>query len=318
MLCIEPLRYSAELRERIAVFADADYLDAPTHAALVEALQRAPYQALLVRLGVAIDDAVLAATPALRVVATPTTGLDHIDLDACARRGVLVVSLKSETAFLDSIKSTAEHTWALLLALSRHLPAAAADVSAGHWRREPFLADELDGKTLGVVGCGRLGRMVASYGLAFGMAVLVHDADPDALARVPAGARVVDTDAVLAQSDVVSLHLPLDEKTQGWLSAERIARMKHGAWLVNTARGELVDEPALLVAIGSGAIGAFAADVLAGDSTWEHGVPTEHPLVEAARAGRRVILTPHMGGYGRQAIQNTRRFIIERVAEQMG
>jgi D-3-phosphoglycerate dehydrogenase len=315
-LHVEPARYDEDVRVLIEAVAAVDYVECSGQPELLAAIAAAPYDALFVRLGLAVDAAVLEAAPTLKWVVTPTTGLDHVDLGEAERRGVEVISLRGETAFLETISSTAEHTWALLLALCRRLPAAHGDVIHGHWRREPFLARELSGRTLGVVGCGRLGRMVAGFGLAFAMKVLVHDHNPENLARAPAGVEPVGLDQLLDTSDVVSLHLPLNESTRGFLSAERLARMRPGALLLNTARGELVDEAALLDALRSGRLAGAALDVLSGDSRWNGRVPDGHPLVAYAResAQYNLVLSPHVGGYGRTALSSTRRFVAQKFA----
>lgn len=307
-LCLEPEHYDAETRALLGQVTALDDAHCESGAELVAALGQAPYEAVFVRLGLAMDQAALAAAPRMRFIVTPTTGVDHIDVEAAERRGVRVISLRGATSFLDSIRSTAEHTWALLLALFRHLPAAHADVLEGRWRRAPFLAEELSGRTLGIVGCGRLGSMVARYGLAFGMRVVCHDLKTD----VPDGAQWVALDDLLGAADVVSLHLPLGAATRGFLSAPRLGRMKRGALLINTSRGEIVNEEALLDALRRGHLGGAALDVLAGDSRWPDGGPgPTHPLIAYARSNRNLVLTPHMGGYGRQSISRTRKFVAQ-------
>ena len=312
ILHVEPRRYGSELRAQLAAAGQVDYVECATHDDYLTALAAAPYEAVFVRLGVRTDASALAAAPALRFVVTPTTGLDHVDVTAAEARGITVISLRGETEFLATIKSTAEHTWALLLALVRRLPAAVEDVKQGRWRREPFLADELDGATLGILGYGRLGRIVAGYGVAFGMRVLAHDIDAAAVAAAPPPVQAVGLDRLLAESDVLSVHLPLDASTRGFLSAARIAAMKPGAYLVNTARGELVDEPALLAALATGTLAGAALDVLAGDGGWgEDALPADHALLRFARQHDTLLISPHVGGYGLHSINRTRAFVTE-------
>jgi D-3-phosphoglycerate dehydrogenase / 2-oxoglutarate reductase len=321
ILNVEPRRYDEDLRGLLATAGEVDYVQCSCQDDFGRALATAPYSAAVVRLGLAVDAAAMNAAPNLRWLVTPTTGLDHIDLDEAARRGIEVISLHRETEFLASIRSTAEHTWSLLLAVVRNLPRALDDVRQGHWRREPFLAGELDGKTLGVIGYGRLGRIVARYGMAFFMRVIATDTDPRALVGAPTGVEPVDLDTLLASSDVVSLHIPLVAGTRGFLSAARIQQMKRGAVLVNTSRGELVDEMALLAALRGGHLAGAALDVLAGDSQWnEDGLPPDHALVEYARAAGNLLITPHMGGYGATALRRTRehvtRLLLRRISMQ--
>lgn len=315
VLNVEPLRYGGPLRDLLGTAGEVDYAEVADEAALLEALAGAPYEALFTRLGLAVGAPALAACPTLRWVVTPTTGVDHLDLHALEAAGVRVVSLRGETGFLRAVRSTAEHTWALLLALVRRLPAAHGDVLAGGWRREPFLASELQGKRLGLVGVGRLGGMVAAYGAAFRMRVCGFERDPAALAAAEAPVEAVSLEELLRTSDVVSLHLPLNGETVGFLGARRLGAMKPGALLVNTARGELVEEAALLEALESGRLGGAALDVLCGDGIWAGRVPDPHPLVDYARRRENLILTPHVGGYGRDSIAATRRFVTQKFLE---
>ena len=285
------------------------------------ARQGSPFAALFVRLGLAIDGALLAGSPGLKWVVTPTTGLDHIDVQAAERLGIRVLSLKGRTEFLRTVTSTAELTMALLLALVRRLPAAHADVLAGGWRRAPFAGQQLRGLTLGVVGLGRLGSQVAVYARAFEMSVLACDERDAAFNDGPFDLSFVQRrrlDALLAGSDVVSLHLPLEPRNRHILDAGHIARMRPGALLVNTARGELVDEGALLDALRLGALGGAALDVLEGDSRWEGRSPPAHPLLEYARGADNLVLTPHIGGYSRDAIVATRAHMAGVFCQEIG
>src|SRR6185312_4409684 len=157
---------------------------------------------------------VMDAGKRLRAIVTATTGLDHIDLDEAKRRGIAVLSLRGETEFLESVTATAEHTWGLLLALVRKVAPAFDDIRKGNWQRDNFVGCTLSGRTLGVVGYGRLGRMVARYGQAFGMNVIVNDIAP---ARLDAGIRSCSLAELLGNSDAVSLHVPLNDTTRGMI-----------------------------------------------------------------------------------------------------
>lgn len=311
ILNVEPLRYDMDLRGRLASLGRVDYRECETQHDLERALASADYEALFVRLGLAVTARTLETAPSLRFVATPTTGLDHLDLDACAARAVAVLSLRGEEALLRTVRSTAEHTWGLLLALCRRIPWAHADVLAGHWRREPFLAEELSGKTLGIVGLGRLGRMVAGYGLAFGMQVIANDVREDAFAEAPPTVRRVTLVDLLPASDVVSLHVPLDESTTGLIGPLQLGSMRREAVLVNTSRGEVIDEAALAQALALEKLGGAALDVLAGDSRWPASGPPRSSLVDLARSCNRLLITPHVGGYGRASLARTRCHLVE-------
>jgi D-3-phosphoglycerate dehydrogenase len=277
------------------VLADLD------RAGLIAAL--ADVDVLWVRLRTRIDADVLAAAPRLRILATNTTGLTHVDLDACAARGVQVVCLRGETDFLKDIHATAEHTLALVLALLRRLPAAFRHVESGGWDRDPFRGGEIHGKTFGIVGYGRLGRLVGGLAAAFGARVLAFD---PYVSEVGPGVEKVGLDELLAASDIVSLHVALTPETTGWFDAAKIARMRRGALLVNTARGEVLDEAAVLAALEGGHLGGGAFDVLTGERSSGMG---HHPFVRLAREGGPVVVTPHIGGATWESTHKTEDFL---------
>ena len=279
-------------------------------AELADALREGAHEVLFVRLGTPVTMRTVTDAPALRLVVTPTTGLDHLDVAGLQAAGVRVLSLRDARAAITEVHATAEHTWALLLACVRHLPRAHADVAEGGWRRPLFLGTELAGRTIGIVGHGRLGRRVAGYARAFGMHVLVHDIDPAALEGLAPDTTAVDADTLLRSADVVSIHLPLDASTRGWLDAARIALLRPGAVVVNTARGEIVDESALAGALAEGRLGGVAVDVLADDATWEATTGTS-PLLALLSTAANLVVTPHIGGWARDAVATTRRIVTD-------
>jgi glyoxylate reductase len=225
-----------------------------------------------------IDREVIAGAPKLRVVANVAVGYDNIDLQAAQAAGVAVCNTPG---VLD--ETTADLAFALILAASRLLGQAEGDLRAGRWTGwgvDQYLGQDVHGATLGVVGYGRIGRAVARRGEGFGMRVLHHS-------RRPSGqpGYVAELDTLLRQSDVVSLHLPLDDGTRRLLDSRRLALMKSTAVLVNTSRGPVVDEEALAVALEEGRIFAAGLDVFERE-------PEVHPRLLAAP---RTVLTPHIG-----------------------
>jgi D-3-phosphoglycerate dehydrogenase len=277
-----------------------------------EGLARAfgEYDAVWFRLAHRIDAALLGARPRCKVLATPVTGLDHIDLDACRARGVRVVSLRGEVEFLKNVRATAELTVGLVLALLRKLPQAAASVKDGVWNRDLFRGSELYGKTAGIVGVGRLGTIVAGYLRAFGMTVL--GADPRA--DFPTGVcERVELDELLRRSDVVSLHVSYGPETRHLIGDRELRLMKRDAVLVNTSRGGVVDEVALLDALRARRITGAALDVLDG----EPAIDGEHPVVAFAREHDHVLVVPHIGGNTRDSFEKTEVFLAQRVVEAL-
>lgn len=262
-------------------------------------------EVLWVRLRNRIDAEVMDAAPGLRVICTPTTGLNHIDLAEAGRRGVRVVSLRGEVDFLKDIRATAEHTIALALALMRRLPAAVRHVEGGGWNRDPFRGNELYGKTVGVVGYGRLGRIVARYLDAFGCRVLASER-PDWDGAADGFVKLVPLEELLSHSGIVTLHVNLCQATENFFDRSCFEKMRPGAWFINTARGELIDEAALLDRLKSGALSGAALDVL----REEHRLDARtNPLLAWAREHGNLLLTPHIGGCTVESMAKTEEFL---------
>lgn len=267
------------------------------------------YAILVVRLGLQVNSTVLQANPQLKVVATPTTGLDHIDIEFAKQLGIKILSLKGERDFLEQVYATAEHTFALILSLLRYVPSAFEAVKEYQWRRDIYRGFELNRKVLGLIGCGRLGSMVARYAMAFGMRVLIFD--PYQI-DLPDGVNVVDTlDELLKSCDVLSIHVPLNDETRGMLSEQQFAKLKYSAWLVNTSRGSVIDEKALLKALVSKQLNGAALDVLDDEQFIESGEP--NPLIEYARHHDNLIITPHIGGATFESVEKADLFIVEKI-----
>lgn len=316
VLHCEPEAYSAEAFAELRALATVDAVSKPRD--LGPRLRDGEYHAVFVGIGVAVTREIFRTADSLRWVVTPTTGTSHIDMDAAKEHGVRVLSLSGRTEFLSQIRATAEHTFALLLALRRRLIESVDLVRSGGWERRALIGDDLGAQTMGIVGYGRLGRMVADIAAAFQMHVLVHDVDREATRFLPPHVRSVDLNSVLGNSDVISLHLTLDDTTRGLIGESAFALVKPGAVLVNTSRGEIVSERALLVALENKQLAGAALDVISGDSSWPEASPPGHPLISYARNNPNLLITPHIGGYSRQAVQSTRDFIVRLFIEAVG
>ena len=233
VLNAEPAHYADEARRLVSSVADLVEPAALDRQGLLHEVRSA--DALIVRLQFQIDVEVLDASPLLKAIVSATTGLDHIDLDGARARGIPVLSLRGETGFLRTIRATAEHTWALLLALLRRIAPAAASVRSGRWDRDAFRGHELHGRNLRLIGLGRVGRQVAGYGVAFGMHVAA--CDPKADEWVEGVERRPDLASLLADADVISVHVPLDASTRGLIDAALLSSAPPHAVLINTSRG---------------------------------------------------------------------------------
>lgn len=265
-------------------------------------------EGLFVRLKFYIDDSVLNYLPNLKFVISPTTGHSHLDTVALERRKIKLVSLKGETAFLSSITATAELTWGLILSLTRLIPSAVSHVAAGGWDRDKFRGIDLAGRTLGIVGYGRLGQIVESYANAFRMNVLIYDIAP----RVPVFGQSVSLTQLLGNSDIVTVHVDVNPNSVNMFSDDAFCCMKRSSLFINTSRGELIDEHALIRALNSGQISAAATDVVRDEQTGLSASPLMRSLAELQG---RLLITPHIGGASLDSMSKTENFIVTRVLE---
>lgn len=240
------------------------------------------YDALIVRSGTRVTADLIAAATRLKVIARAGVGVDNVDVAAATQRGIIVANAPT-----GNVVAAAEHTIALLMAMARQIPAAHLSMMRGEWRRHDFMGVEVRDKTLGLLGLGRVASHVARRAQGLSMRVLAYDPYVSADYAANLGVELVGLESLLAQSDFVSIHLPLTEATRHLLDAERLAQCKPGVRLINTARGGIVDEDALLAALDSGHVAGAALDVFA----------QEPPPPDARlRCHPRVILTPHIGG----------------------
>lgn len=236
---------------------------------------------LIVRSATMADEELLDRASSLEVIGRAGVGLDNIDLEAATRRGIAILNAPA-----GNTTSTAEHTFALLLALARGIPDAAASMRVGSWERKSLKGAQLAGKTLGVVGAGRIGTEVVRRARAFGMEVLVSDPCLSAARARELGVRSVPLERLLEVSDYVTLHVPLVDDTRHLIGAAELQRMKPAAALINAARGGIVDEAALIAALEVGDIAAAALDVFENEP-----LPDDDPL----RRCPNLIMTPHIG-----------------------
>lgn len=264
---------------RAARDVELDYRAGLKGEALLDAVRQS--DALITRSGTAVTPELVNAGTRLRIVGRAGVGLDNVDVDACTKRGILVIN--APTA---NIMSATEHTMAMLLSLCRNIPEAHASVKRGEWTRSKFMGVELDGKTLGIIGLGRIGTRVTTRARAFGMRVIAYDPYISDSVFEFVGATRVTLEQLLAQADVITVHTPMTEETRGMLGASEIAKMKDGVIVLNIARGGIYDEQALADALNSGKISGAAVDVYV-----EEPPGKDHPLLTA----KNIILSPHIG-----------------------
>lgn len=245
-------------------------------------------RAIIVRNQTQVTRELIAASPHLQIIGRAGAGLDNIDTAAATEAGVVVSYTPSENSV-----SVAELVLGFMLTAVRRIPSAWQDTRSGNWNRMQFVGGELYGKTLGIVGLGRIGRLVAERARAFGMTIIAHDEfiDPESPFLAELGASLVSLDDLLTQSDFVSVHVPLTPETRNCFSNDTFRKMKPTAWFINASRGEVVDEAGLLHALKDQRIAGAALDVRAQEP------PEDSELAKLDN----VILTPHIGAFTHEA-----------------
>lgn len=297
-------KFSEQGKEILSEIGATDYLDL-TQEKLLEVVDK--YDAAIIGLGLNFNKEVLDRAKNLKIIATATTGLDHIDVERAKQKAVEILSLKGEDEFLNSITGTAELAFGLIISLLRYIPWSFDDVKNYRWDRESFRGYNLAGKTFGVIGVGRLGRMTVRYAKAFGMNIIAYDPHVE-----NTGCEKVSFGELIGRSDIISIHVHLNKETENMFNAEIFEKMKPNAFLINTSRGKIVNEDDLLVALKNKKIAGYGTDVLADELDFDKNF-SNHPLVEYAKNNRNVIILPHTGGMTYESREATDIFIAEKL-----
>lgn len=308
ILVAEPDDFNKEVLEMLQSYGDTDVKELRTQD-LQEAFDS--YDVIWFRLGHKIDAQAIGLNPRCKILATPVTGLDHIDERLCKEIGIQIVSLRGEKEFLKDVRATAEMTVALTLALMRNIIPAAESVRKGEWKRDDFRGSELFGKTAGIIGVGRLGKITAGYFKAFGMKVIGYDVNDDYDIEVNEKASSIEE--LIKKSDVVSLHVNYNESTENLIGEKELSFFKEDAVLINTSRGGIVDEAALLKALKNGKLKGAALDVIKD----EHSVKPGNPLLKYAQKNNNLLIVPHIGGNTYESFEKTEKFIAGKVISKM-
>lgn len=258
---------------------------------------------------VRITDAMVASAQRLRIISCATTGSDHIERGELNRKGVPVRTLAEDKELLLNLTPAAELSWALLMACARMLPAAIAHVKNGGWNRELFPGVMLKGKRIGIIGCGRIGTWMSRFAEGFDMDIVGHDPH---IVQFPSRIKPLALKELLRTSDFITIHVPLNEDTRGFFSDACFSDLKAGAILINTSRGAVLDEKALLRALESKRLRAAGLDVLADEPDIE-----KSPLLQYARAHENLIITPHCGGFSHDAVRIVCRRAAEKIVEYL-
>jgi D-3-phosphoglycerate dehydrogenase len=304
----EPDGFSTRAKSILEAYATVIYKEVNS-SQLKEVFQNC--DAFIFRLGLKIEEQHLLDNQRCKLIATPVTGIDHIDLEACGNKNILILSLKNETEFLNQVRATAEHTFALILSLIRKLVPATKSIEAGSFDRQSFKGSELYQKTLGIIGYGRLGKIVAKYAGAFDMKIIFHDIkliNPERIDHI-----AVSLNDLLSKADIVSLHVDANPSNANMVNEIFLNKMKVSAILINTSRGSVVDEAALVTALENKKIAGAALDVVSGEPE----VNFDSSLFEYLKLHDNLLITPHIGGNTTESFEKTECFIAEKIIQQL-
>jgi len=283
-----PMSHLPESWAMLDAAADVAYMPNPSDEELLDAIPDC--DAIITNLQQRITPAVIDAAVNLKVIATPSTGTDHIDIAYAESQALTVQSIKRDYDVLKNIPSTAEHAFLLMMSCLRKLPFLFDAVRGGKWTRSEFRGREVAGRVVGIIGYGRLGEIFSRFAKGFDMRVIACDpfktiADP--------WVTQVDMDDLLRQAEIITIHVHLTEETRHLIGKREFGLMRDGVYLVNTSRGALIDEAAFLEALASGKIACAGVDVLTTELDGDIGA---NPMVRYARAHDNLIITPHVGG----------------------
>lgn len=306
ILVAETLNFSTEAIEGLQQLGLVTLLDIEKDE-LTDAL--ATYDVFWFRLKFKIEEKDFPAQTKCRYILCPVTGLDHIDLAACEKRGIKVLALKGETEFLKTVRATAEHTMGLTLALLRNIPKAVASVNDGFWNRDLFKGNEIFGKKVGILGVGRLGTITAGFFKAFGAEVYgfdIKDYDNSVCQKVASIQELFST------CDIISIHVSYNEGSHHLVNKTLFGLMKPEAVLINTSRGGVVNSYDLLAALQNKQMAGAALDVIEDEYN-----TTDNKLVAFAKQNPNLIITPHIGGNTYESFAKTELFLLDKLKKAL-
>jgi len=284
--------YTNDAKDILNNVGKVDYLELPNQKQLENKI--ADYDIAVIGLGLNFDRKVIDSGQKLKIIATASTGTDHIDLEYAKKRGIVVLSLKKDRNFLNTVTGTAELAFLLVLSLMRNFIPATKSTSNYCWTKK-FRGHNLYKKTLGIVGLGRLGSMMANYGKAFGMKVIAYDPCLDEEYFLKSDCEKVSFNNLLSTSDVISVHVHLNQETENMFNKKVFKLMKKNSILVNTSRGKIVNERDLLEVLRKKQIAGYGTDVLADELDFNKKFK-DNELIEYSQKNDNIIITPHIGG----------------------
>ena len=296
ILVITPVSHIEGLRKLLDSVGRTDYRERISYKELLNIIK--DYDAIFCnpnKQPFRIDELLMERARKLRFIATASTGTNHIEMEEAKRRGIKVISLTTDYKVISRISSTAEHAFAMMLAVIRNITPAFESVKMHNWDYEPFIGRQLDHMALGIIGYGRLGTIFARLAKPFFKKILVYD--PYKKVNKD-GIRQVGFDKLLKESDVIALHVHVTPETHHLIDRKAIRKMKSGVYMVNTARGEVINSKDLISGLKSGKIKAAALDVIEDEYKRNK---SDNPLIAYAKKNKNLLITPHIGGMTREA-----------------
>ncbi|MFA5022266.1 MAG: NAD(P)-dependent oxidoreductase [Patescibacteria group bacterium] len=271
------------------------------------------YEILIVGLGLNINNTVINQGKKLKYIATVTTGLDHIDVNYAQKKGIKIISLKGEKKFLREITGTAELAFGLMINLARNIIPGTESLKNYRWERYKFIGHNLSGQTLGIFGFGRLGKLMAQYAQGFNMKIIAYDPYLKTKKKIKGlNYQLVNFKKLISSSDIISIHATLTKETENIFNQKVFSKMKKSALLINTARGKIVNEKDLLIALKQKKISGYATDVLADELLFVKKIK-KNSLIEYAKNNSNMIITPHVGGLTYESRLATDIFIAQKI-----
>ena len=306
ILNTEPNQFSSKSRQYLEEKLGVDNIECKRQDVIARI---SDYHGLLVCIETILDEEILSLSRDLKFIATPTTGLTHIDLAYAEQKNIHVISLRGEIEFLKNISSTAEHAWMLLLACARNIRFQLTKTKNYDWDRYSNMGTQLRGKTLGIIGMGRLGQKLVQYANSFQMNVLFYDP----IVANNEGAKFINFYDLLKRSDFVILSANFTDDNRNLIAKDAFKCMKPNSSLINIARGELIDSDALIEALEDGTIRCAAVDVIEDENFIFQEKFQKSKILNFAATNQNLIVTPHVGGVTAEAREMTNQFIIEKI-----
>jgi len=311
ILHLEHTEYHQDSLKSLTDKFDVFFPDFTNREDLLLILQNDQFDFIFTKIGMLLDKEMLCTQKKLKAIVTPTTGINHIDNDYCLSKGIKIISLHGEKDFLSTVSSTAEHAWCLAMNLARSFKESHKRAERNSWDRSSLDIVEIRNKTIGIIGFGRLGKMIANYANAFSARVIYFDINSEANDS-KIRAEFSSLNNLLSNSDFIFLMANYSKENLNMLSTNKLRLMKPTSFFINVSRGELIDQDCLYLMLKNKKIRGAALDVLYNDSAWSSNQEVSNNLIELSKTNHNLIITPHIGGYAIDAIHKTRKFITDK------